>query len=255
MYQLVTTLAQPALLLSLALVLGMANLWRKRRETRRRLALVTVPLVLLAVWSTPVVGYLAFGSLEWPYPPLTERPADAEAIVVLSGYVSVLNEEGTQFELGSDTLYRCLRAVEVYRQGKRCPVLVSGGKVDAAAPGPTLAAAMHQFLQQQGVAEDDLIDEDRSGTTYENAVESCRLLRERGLHKIVLVTDAAHLYRAADCFRKQGADVVPCGCRYRAARMDWSVWAFVPDAAAAGGPQEAVHEWLGVLWYRLHGRI
>ncbi len=174
--------------------------------------------------------------------------------MVLSGYIHVVDKEGTRVELGGDTLYRCLRAAEVYRQGKPCPVLVSGGKVNPEAPGPTLAAAMRDFLLRQGVAEEDLIVEDRSTTTYENAVESCRLLEERGLHKIVLVTDAAHMYRAADCFRKQGAEVVPCGCRYRATGMEWSPWAFVPNPAAAGASQEALHEWLGTAWYRLRGR-
>jgi uncharacterized SAM-binding protein YcdF (DUF218 family) len=254
MYRFVTGLAQPGVLLSLLMALALANLWRKRRETRRRLLLLTVPAALLALWCTPVLGYLLFGSLERPYPPLKERPADAEAIVVLSGYLRVLDEGGTQVELGGDTLYRCLRAAEVYRQGKPCPVLVSGGKVDPDAPGPALAVAMRDFLRGQGVAEGDLIVEDRSRTTYENAVESCRLLAERGLHKIVLVTDACHMYRAAGCFRKQGAEVVPCGCRYRAARMDWSPWAFVPNPGAAGGSQDALHEWLGSAWYRLLGR-
>ncbi len=255
MYRLLTDLAQPAALLVLLTALAVANLWRKPRVGRRRLLLLTIPFVLLLVWCTPVVGYLTLGSLEWRYPPLDKRPEDVEAIVVLSGYVRVLDEEGTQVELGEDTLYRCLRAAEVYRQGKPCPIVVSGGKVDADAPGPALAVVMRDFLRQQGVADGDLIVEDRSRTTYENAVECCRLLNERGIHRIVLVTDATHLGRASACFRKQGADVVPCGCRYRAARLEWSVPTFLPDPAAARGSAEACHEWLGTAWYRLCGRM
>src|SRR5271166_5833333 len=116
MYRLLVDLAQPTVLLGLLSLLALANLWRKRRETRRRLLLMTVPLVLLALWCTPVVSYLALGSLEWAYPPLEERPNDAEAIVVLSGYARVLDPAGKQVELGEDTLYRCLRAAEVYHQ-------------------------------------------------------------------------------------------------------------------------------------------
>lgn len=253
MYRLLVDLARPTVLLSLLAALALANLWRKRQESRRRLLLLTVPFVLLFVWCLPVTSYLALGSLEWSQPPLEERPADAEAIVVLSGYLRVLDEKGTQVELGEDTLYRCLKAAEVYHEGKPCPVVVSGGKVDSATPGPSLAAAMRDFLREQGVAASDLIVEDRSRTTYENAVESCRLLDERGIHKIVLVTDAAHLRRAVACFHKQGADVVPCGCRYRALGIDWAR-AFLPDPAAARGCRDACHEWLGIGWYRLNGR-
>src|SRR5262249_37927778 len=55
-----------------------------------------------------------------------------------------------------------------------------------------------------------------SRTTYENAVESARLLNDRDMPRVVLVTDAAHLRRAVACFRKQGLDVIPCGSHYRA---------------------------------------
>jgi uncharacterized SAM-binding protein YcdF (DUF218 family) len=254
MYRLASELARPTVLLGLLTVLALANLWRKRRETRRRLLLLTVPFVLLLAWCTPVVSYLALGSLEWDYPPLERRPDDAEAIVVLSGYVRVLDDEGTQTELGEDTLYRCLKAAEVYRQGRPCPVVVSGGKVDPDSPGPALAVPMCDFLRQQGVAEADLVVEDRSTTTFENAVEGGRLLAERGIHKVVLVTDALHLSRASACFRKQGVEVVPCGCRYRASHWEWSVGSFLPDPDAARGSKDACHEWLGSAWYRLRGR-
>jgi uncharacterized SAM-binding protein YcdF (DUF218 family) len=256
MYNVVVTLLQPGFLLGLLVLLAAANLWRKRRETRRRLLLLTIPLGLLALWCTPVLNHLAVASLESPYPPLEECPPDAEAIVVLSGYIQLLDDAGTQYELGGDTLYRCLRAAEVYRQGKHCPVVLSGGKVDPDAPGPPLAVAMRDFLRQQpDIRDAELVVEGHSTTTYENAVETRRLLDERGIHKVVLITDAPHLGRAVACFRKQGIDVVPCGCRYRTGRMEWSVGMFVPDLGSSGGCQEALHEWLGTAWYRLRGRL
>jgi len=247
-------LIQPAVWLYLLAALTLASLWWKRGKSRRLLVL-TIVFVLLSVLSTPLACYLALGSLEWGYPPLQERPEDIEAIVVLSGYVRVLDAEGKQVELGVDTLYRCLRAAEVYHQGKPCPVVVSGGKSDFTSPGPPLAVPMREFLLKLGVRDCDLLVEDRSRTTYENAVESCRLLDERGLHKIVLVTDAAHLKRAAGCFCKQGVEVIPCGCRYRARRMDWSARSLLPNPSAAEGFREAWHEWLGVGWYGFRGRL
>ncbi len=251
MYRTLVDLTQPTVWLYLLLVLGLVKLWRNR-QGNRRLLWVLVPFVLLSAACTPLVAYLTLGLLEWPYPPLQERP-EVDAIVVLSGYVRVL-DEGAQVELGEDTLYRCVRAAEVYHQGKPCPVVVSGGKVDPSAPGPALAVPMRDFLLRLGVASSDLIVEDRSRNTYENAVESCRLLAERGLKRIVLVTDAAHLRRASGCFRKQGVAVVPCGCRYRARRLEWSIRTCLPDPAMAQGCQEAWHEWVGTAWYAAHLR-
>ena len=56
-------LFRPTFLLSVILVAAVANLWRKRRETRWRLFWVTAPLVLLAVISMPWAADLARGAL------------------------------------------------------------------------------------------------------------------------------------------------------------------------------------------------
>ena len=67
-----------------------------------------------------------------------------------------------------------------------------------------------------------------------------------------LKEDSNSLHRATACFRKQGCEVVPCGCGYHP-RLQWSASAFLPDLGAAAGSQEAFHEWLGITWYRLRG--
>jgi uncharacterized SAM-binding protein YcdF (DUF218 family) len=255
MYHLITGLLQPTLLCSLLSIAALAWLWRKRRESRRRLLCLTVPFAALMVLCVPAVGYLALGTLEWSYPPLERRPDDTEAIVVLSGYVAPPGGARLQPEMGEDTVQRCLKAAELYHQGRPCPVLVSGGKVHPDTPGPTLAEVMRDFLLRLGVKPSDVIVEDQSRTTYENAVESCRLLRERGLTRTVLVTDAIHLGRALGCFRKQGFEPVPCGCRYRATAFRTTLGQFLPNPASARGCAEACHEWFGTIWYRLCGRI
>jgi uncharacterized SAM-binding protein YcdF (DUF218 family) len=255
MHRLVTGLLQPTFLLYLLTALGVALLWRKRQESRRRLLWLTVAFLALTLLCVPAVGHLALGTLEWPYPPLEQRPQDAEAIVVLAGYVIPPSGSRSQAELGEDTLRRCVKAMELYRQGKACPVLVSGGKVNPDDPGPTCAEAMRDFLVRVGVKADDVILEGRSRDTFENAVESCKLLRERGLRKVVLVTDATHLHRALACFRRQGFEAVPCGCRYRAVALSGSVFDFLPRPAAARGLEDACHERLGTVWYWVQGRL
>jgi len=52
------------------------------------------------------------------------------------------------------------------------------------------------FLVKLGVPATDVLVEDRSRTTSENAVETQKLLALRGISKILLVTDAAHDLRA-----------------------------------------------------------
>src|ERR1700682_5713445 len=139
MYEAVVALVRPHTVLWLILLVAVVNLWRKRRETRGRVLLLTIPFAALQLVSTPVVAHLALGSLEWQYPPLESRPADCQAIVVLAGGILPPDEVRDRAELADATRLRCLYAAELYCQGPACPVLVSGGKVDPDDPGPAHA--------------------------------------------------------------------------------------------------------------------
>jgi uncharacterized SAM-binding protein YcdF (DUF218 family) len=255
MYQLISLILQPFSLLFVLTLLACANLWRARTEKRSRLLLLTLPLLGLTTLCMPPVGYLALGSLEWQYPLQREYPTDVGAIVVLAGGIIPPDQVQRRAELTSSTLYRCLHAREIYQEAIRRPILVSGGQVDPSEPGPSHAEAMRDFLVELGVSPADLIVEDRSRTTYENGVESAKLLRQRGVRRVILVTDATHMIRAVGVFRKQGIDPIPSGSRYRATNYDFSLSDLVPDFSTAHACQEAFHEWLGILWYRLSGKM
>jgi uncharacterized SAM-binding protein YcdF (DUF218 family) len=252
MYYATAALLRPLLLVFLAAFVGLLLVWR--RYGRKRLVFLTIALALLAAACLPVSSYYALGSLEWSYPRLEKRPNDAAAIVVLAGSIRPSDHDKWQCSPGTDTLYRCLRAAELYR-ATPCPIVVSGGKVHDSDPLPPAAEVMRDFLLSQGVDSGDLIVETRSRTTYENALECARILADKDIHRVVLVSDAAHLRRAVGCFRKQGIDTVPCGCRYRATGRNGGVADFLPDGSAAAGVEEAAHEWLGLAWYWLTNRI
>ncbi len=255
MYRLLVNALDPFLIFYVLAALGLANLWRRRTETRRRLWLLTAPFLGLTVVCLPVVSYLALGTLEWGYEPVNSRPAEVQAIVVLSSDMRPPDGVRLEAELGDESLYRCLHAARLYRDGPPCPVVVSGGKVDSAIPGPTLAELMHDFLGQLGVADNDLIVEDRSRNTYENALETAVLLRERNIERIVVVADAVDLLRADLCFRRQGFEPILAGTNHRAARWRWRVFNFLPSPSAARDVHRATHEWLGIAWYWLRGRL
>jgi uncharacterized SAM-binding protein YcdF (DUF218 family) len=254
MYFFFSQLVQPYTLGMLIAAFGLIMLWRKRREQRRRLLLVTVPFAVLFLLSVPVVSHLVLGSLEWQYPPQEKRPSGAGAIVVLGGGILYPPVEGAKPEVDQSSMERCVQAAKLYHQGKPCPVVVSGASEVSEEGGPSCADVMKDFLLRLDVRPADILIEGASRTTYENAVESCKLLKERRITRIVLVTQAFHMPRAVRCFRKQGVEVVPSGCGYLATEMKFSAHIFLPNAGAALRCELAFHEWLGSLWYRLHGR-
>jgi uncharacterized SAM-binding protein YcdF (DUF218 family) len=253
MYRLVVVLLEPYTLLWLVTALAVANLWRRRRETRRRLLVLTGAFAAWTLVSIPAVSCLALGTLEWSHPPAEERPADTDAIVVLAG--GVTRDRAGRSRPDADTVERCLHAAALYRQGPPCPLLLSGGKAHPADPGAPGAEVMRELLLEMGVPGADMVLETGSRNTSENAAESCRLLAARGARRVVLVTDASHMTRAVRCFEKQGVRPVPSPCNYRATWPDGPALNFLPRAGAAKGCQLAAHEWLGLAWYRLSGRL
>jgi uncharacterized SAM-binding protein YcdF (DUF218 family) len=228
-------------------------LWYRRREARRDLAVVVVVFVALWMLSLPVVAKLLLRPLEGRNTRLERRPDVAQAIVVLSG--SVFYPDDRHTELAEDSLYRCLHAADLYQVGPPCPVLTSGGKLDLTEPGPPFARVMADFLVTQGVKPADLILEDRSRSTYENAVESARILKDRGIHTVVVITESPHLLRSELCFRRQGIHVVRSASHYRNVRSRLTITDFLPSSGAPYFCQIAFHEYIGLAWYWLTGKV
>jgi uncharacterized SAM-binding protein YcdF (DUF218 family) len=83
-------------------------------------------------------------------------------------------------------------------------LLLSGG---GSGPVPE-AEIMRRMALARGVPEALLLAEIRSRNTVENAYETARLLRSHGKRSVLLVSDRAHLPRAALLFRLAGLRVV-----------------------------------------------
>jgi uncharacterized SAM-binding protein YcdF (DUF218 family) len=255
LYELVVGLLEPYTFLALCLTAALAVAWRQTRPRGRALKAACLVMGLLFVLTTEAVGYLAIGSLERAYPLSAGVPKPADTLVVLSGGLSISDDEGHQVRLGDDTLKRCLYAVRLYRRSGGCKMILSGGKVDWSKPGPTYAAAMRDFVVELGVRPEDVVLEEKSSTTYENALYSKPLLPETDRGTIFLVTEATHMYRSEKCFRKVGIDVKPAPCDHHVGRLEVVPSTFLPSARGASQLVRASHEWLGVVWYRLRGRI
>jgi len=255
-YTFISYLLHPYVFLLLLLGASLVYTWRKRPEQRRGLLWVVIPFLLLVALSTPAVAFLALGSLEWQYGPQDEWPKEAEALVVLDGGGLVPDRGRKRPELAPASLFRVLHAARLYHQAGSCLVLVTGGgSRDPEFDRLPFVDVMAKLLIQLGVRSSDVLVEHNSLSTYENAVESRKLLEQRGVNRIVLVTDAIHLPRAVRCFRKQGFEVTPSGCHYRATEFKLSFYQFLPSVGGIGASEDAAHEWVGLLSYWLSGRI
>ena len=234
------------------LILLLASREVLRRRSRRNVLVGLAALVGLFLWSWPPSTALFAYTLERRYP-ITRIPAgDAEAIVVLGANVYAPDASQPEPLPGYSTFLRCQRAAWLYRNWKTLPVLASGG---VSSSGVVIADVMRQALLEAGVPDSMIWTERASRSTYENALFTARFLQSKQIHRIALVTEAYHMPRSVECFRKQGIDVVPAGCNYRYLQFTGQWSEFFPSPRMIGFNEDSLHEWIGLGWYRLSGKI
>ncbi len=257
LYEVASTLAHPFSGVATAVIVVLFAVARQRQRLigLRAVRLLSVTLgVALYLLSSPLVARWATQSLEALVPRVpTEELATARAIVVLAG--GFRRGPDGRGELALDSVSRCLHAAAVYRALGSRTVVVSGGFLASGPPNVPAARGMRDFLVQLGVRSEHIIEEGRSSTTYENAAETRRLLAEKGLDRIALVTSSTHLPRSIAVFEGQGFHVIPAGSGYSNRDAPWRVVDLLPQASAADAVNRAAHEWVGLAWYRLHGRV
>ena len=192
------------------------------------------------------------GRLEDDYPPkaLSALPA-ADAIVLLGGAIRGDTHMGTLGDMNQQA-DRLVYAVALYRAGKAPRLLVTGGGEDGVRPE---AAIMADLLQVMGVPPHALVLEDKSRTTYQNALNSAVLLNTLGARRILLVTSAFHMPRSVPLFRAQGLEVIPAPTDYqRLVAPEASVLpGWLPSVSNLWRSTHALHETLGYWVYRIRG--
>jgi uncharacterized SAM-binding protein YcdF (DUF218 family) len=226
-----------------ALLLLVAGLWIWRRRPRLARLLIGTGSLLLWLLALPVVGCLMLQTLEGE--PLTPAALEqAQAIVVLGGGVYRQAPEYGTDTVGDVTLVRLRYAAKLQRESG-LPLLLSGGRPDGAGLMSEAEAMQQVLVGEFGVPVRWL--ESASNNTRENARLSAERLRAEGVSRILLVTHAWHMPRALMSFAGTGIEALPAATLFT--RVDLSLLDFLPASYTAS--RQAMHEWIGLLWYRL----
>ena len=229
-------------------VLGLLG-WRLSKRFRLAgQAIVFFAVLLLLVLSTSAGSRLLVAPLENQSLPVPNPvAADAQAIVILGGGRSfAAPEDGNRDQPGTQTLVRLRHGARLYRL-THLPVLVSGGAPDRG--GESEAAVMARSLRED-FQTPVRWTEDTSENTAQNAMHAAKQLQEAGINRVLLVTDAIHMPRAKQIFSKTGLIVISAPTDFRT-RAPLSAAAFIPGGASLQGSHYALHEWVGMLWYKI----
>jgi uncharacterized SAM-binding protein YcdF (DUF218 family) len=200
-----------------------------------RKVLWTALSVYLLLTATPLAWY--FGS------PLFES-SDARKSDVI-----VLMSSG-QIDpnwLTPDAAQRTLGALQLFRENYAPAIIRSGSQHGG---GLTQAELQAAWLKRAGVPATAVVVENRSGRTYESAVEVKRIMAQYGWKSAVVVTSQMDVPRVRGVFRKLGveASYLPVPEFRRPYGFDY----FRSGQAMV---YHATYEYAGLVYYKLRGWI
>lgn len=247
----VAFLLLPSNLLFLLVFLGLLLAFTRFRRAGLRIALLS--LIVLALIGFLPVGYFLSQVLENRFPPWDPSRGAPDGIVVLGGAIDPnVSKDRGEIAIGGQAR-RVVALVELARKYPNARIVYSGGSADLIPGGPAEADYLGPLLDTFGVPRARVELENRSRNTAENAAFTRDLIKPRPGERWLLVTSAQHMPRAVGCFRAAGFPIEPYPVDWRTLRAP----NISPSNYLAGGllrTDTAIHEWLGLVAYRLTGR-
>ena len=240
-------------LLWVAALLGLGLL---ARTVERRRTWLRAALAALLVLACPALSNWAWRL--WEVPPVPVRLVGRyDAAVLLTGITGPDRPPHDRVYIigGAD---RLLHTVQLWRRGSFGRIIVSGGSGTVLGAGArSEAAQLRRVLLDCGVPDSVIVLEARSRNTRENAHFTAALLKRRPAlaprGRLLLITSAFHMRRAAGCFRRAGLAVDIFPADYNSHPPRYTPDELVPAAGALLGGERLIHEIAGYLAYRLAG--
>jgi uncharacterized SAM-binding protein YcdF (DUF218 family) len=238
-----------ALLCALGAVLALTR-WRRAGS---RILTLGIALLLIAGYSP--LGNALLLVLTERFPSWQAEGRAPDGIVVLGG--SIDSEVSTvrntlETDASSERVFAML---ELARRYPNARIVFSGGSGNLVGDMIAEAPIAGELLKQFGVAPDRIILESSSRTTAENATMTRDLVAPKPGERWLLVTSAFHMPRSIGVFRAIGFEVEPYPVDWRTRGWVDLRWPFDKLSAGLARTDVAVHEWVGLIAYRLSGRI
>ncbi len=223
------------------------------KKAKRKKKMLLIAFSLLVFFSNPLLSDVMF---KW-----YERDAIAmneieqyDIGIILAGVVQTTMKprDRVYFSKGAD---RVTHALQLYKEHRISKILVTGGTGFLIGEKVAEADLIRDFLLLAGVPDQDVIIENESRNTRENATNTAEIIQARfPSAKLVLITSAFHMNRAEGCFRKVGLEVKCFPTDFRTGPIDVNLGTLlVPSASAIDKWSLLIHEVVGFVVYKVRG--
>ncbi len=248
----------PAGFITLLIILTLI-FWKKRRLA---LTFLIIAFVVLLVAGNKYTATAFARTLEWRYPPLPEG-STGDVIVVLGGGTEPHIAPRSMVEVNA-AADRVLYGIKLYQQKAAPIILLSGGDIDFINDSPsTPADDMATLMEMLGIPPEDIIIQNQSLNTQQDAEFSCEIIKTNGYERVILVTSAFHMPRSVALFEGQGCPVIPAPVDFSITEDGWAslthptiqefILDLLPSYSHISTITKTMKEYFGMWYYRLSG--
>jgi uncharacterized SAM-binding protein YcdF (DUF218 family) len=223
---------------------------------------VIIACFILFIGGNIWVSNLLVKSLEWQYISTLDKLPKAEAIVILGGGVKPMIHPRPMIDV-AESGDRVIYGAKLYKMGKSSLIIPTGGRIPwrGGKNLPSEADDMTELLLLFSIPESAIIKEEKSFNTYDNAVNTRKILETLNINRILLVTSAIHMPRAVKIFEKQNLKVISAPTDYLVTERDFQEednWQnllinLFPDSIYLHNTTLAIREYIGMIVYKLKG--
>lgn len=216
------------------------------RKARRHAAWLfcAAGLLFLVFANGPVSHYLV-GQLEDRYPAFSadRHPQDFKEIVVLTGHALADPRLPISSTVNAASAFRILEALRLHQLFPGARITISGCE--------DVPILMQKLLISLGVKEGLITVENQSRNTFESAVQLKNSIKG---DEFILVTSAGHMPRSMAAFRQMGMNPTPAPTDYLAKMTPFET-NYLPNSNNLMRADLALHEYFGLMWYWISGRL
>jgi len=229
------------------LILLLAVLLCRRWVPRLSYAISILLVLALIVLSRPPVSNYFVERLEHQYPPLLQAPSDTALILVLGYGHNYAPGRPPNSVLTAGALSRLTEGVRLWRSQPQSMLAVSGAGLNQAISHAQAMKNMALFLD---VPEEKITLFEHTRDTANEIRTALEYLDDRALNepgRLVVVSSATHLPRAALMLEGKNIDHSMAPTDFLAGNASW----YGSGSSALYILDRAVHEWVGMLWYKI----
>ena len=217
-------------------------------NNKKRKLFLFFSLLIFLFFSNDFIFNTLVKAWEVPQISITKFNKKYEAGILLGGfsdYDYIKNKHN--FKKEAD---RLIYTLQLYNQGIIKNIFISGGNGNLFNNNYKESETIKDFLIQNKIDSNDIIIENQSRNTKENAINSAKLLDKK--NEYILITSAIHMKRSILCFENEGLKIIPFSVdnsmSYSSNKIEYIL---LPRSRVLENWEDLIHEIIGYYVYIL----